>query len=119
MIHGFATVTLWVRDFEQSIVFYRDVLGLEMTSHPGEIPQFKVGSGYLVLAKGDFCPPANAFPPDFPLLGLATDNIEDMAARLQQAGVELNGNVEDRRDSRWLKVCDPDGNLIELVQVKS
>jgi catechol 2,3-dioxygenase-like lactoylglutathione lyase family enzyme len=117
MISGFASVSVWVKDFEQAIHFYRDVLELEMVSRPGEIPQFKVGGGFLVLAKGNFCPPADSFPPDFPQLGLETDDLARMAARLQQAGVELGGSMEERRDSRWLNVCDPDGNLIELVQV--
>lgn len=119
MIIGFATVTLWVKDFQQSIRFYRDDLGLELTSNPGEIPQFKVGSGFLVLVKGDFCPPQDAFPPDFPQVGFQCDNVDLLAARLQQAGVEIRGRIEERRDSRWLKVCDPDGNLIEFIQVKS
>ena len=118
MIKGFATVTLWVKDFDKSIRFYRDTLGLEMTSNPGEIPQFKVGLGFLVLAKGDFCPPDDAFPPEFPQVGLQTDSLDKIAALLQKAGVELKGNIEERRDSRWLKVCDPDGNLIEIIQVK-
>ena len=115
MIKGFATVTLWVKNFDQSIHFYQDILGLELTSNPGEIPQFKVGSGFLVLVKG-FTP--RAFPPDFPQVGFETDNIDKIAARLQQAGVEIQGNIEERRDSRWLKVCDPDGNLIDFIQVK-
>lgn len=118
MINGFATVTLWVKDFDLSIRFYRDTLGLEMTSNPGEIPLFRVGMGFLVLAQGDFCPPGDAFPPDFPQVGLITDDLDRMAARLIDAGVEIERNIEERRDSRWLKVCDPDGNLIELVQVK-
>ena len=118
MLTGFATVTLWVNDFEKSIHFYRDILELEMTSSPGDIPQFKVGNSFLVLAKGSFCPPVDSFPPDFPQLGLRTNEIEEIALRLQKSGVELDGNIEDRRDSRWLKVCDPDGNQIELIQVK-
>jgi len=118
MIQGFAAVTLWVKDFNQSIAFYRDTLGLEMTSNPGEIPQFKVGTGFLVLAQGDFCPPPDAFPADFPQVGLVTEDLDRMAALLLKAGVQFEGNIEERRDSRWLKICDPDGNLIELVQIK-
>lgn len=118
MIKGFATVTLWVKDFKESIHFYHDILGLELRSNPGEVPQFSVGDGYLVLVKGNFCPPADAFPPEFPQLGLETDNLDMMAARLHNSGVELAGNIEERRDSRWIKVCDPDGNLLEIVEVK-
>lgn len=118
MITRLAVVTLWVKDFEKSIHFYRDILGLEMTSHPGDIPHFKVGHGYVVLVKGQFCPPEDAFPPDFPQLALETDNLGKTVAQLQNSGVELQGNIEERRDSHWIKLCDPSGNLIELIQVK-
>lgn len=119
MITGFATVSLWVNDFKKSVRFYRDVLGLELTSQPGDIPHFKISDGFLVLVKGNFCPPADAFPPDFPQLALRVDDLDSMAARLQQAKVAINGSIEERRDSRWIKFLDPDGNLIEIIQVKA
>ena len=66
MINRFGTVSLWVDDFDNCIPFYRDILGLELTTRPGEVPHFLVGESMLVLVKGDFCPPEEAFPPDFP-----------------------------------------------------
>lgn len=119
MIKGFGSVTLWVKDFEKSISFYRDSLGLELLSHPGDIPHFKVGDSFLVLIKGDFCPPSDAFPPDFPQLSFETDNLDMTVSSLQAGGVSLESRIEERRDSRWIKLRDPDGNLIELVQVKA
>jgi hypothetical protein len=41
-----------------------------------------------------------------------------MVANLQQHKVELIGHIEERRDSRWIKLRDPAGNLIELVEIK-
>ena len=119
MITNFATVTLWVEDFNNAIRFYRDTLGLELLTQPGDMPHFKVGDGILVLAKGKFTQPADAFPPEFPQLALAVDNLDEMAARLQSLQVKLEANIEERRDSCWIKLRDPDGNLIELVEVKS
>jgi catechol 2,3-dioxygenase-like lactoylglutathione lyase family enzyme len=119
MVTKFATVTIWVKNFEKAIKFYRDILGLELLTQPGDMPLFKVGDSALVLAKGKFTPPADAFPPEFPQLALAVENLDKMAARLQNLRVELESNIEERRDSCWIKLRDPDGNLIELVEVKS
>lgn len=118
MITRFATVTLWVEDFNNAIKFYRDNLGLELLTQPGEMPHFKAGDGILVLAKGKFTPPANAFPPEFPQLALAVDDLDRMVAHLQSLHVDLEANIQERRDSCWIKLRDPDGNLIELVEVK-
>ena len=118
MITKFASVTLWVEDFTKALVFYRDVLGLELLTRPGEIPQFKVGEGILVLAKGRLAQPADAFPPEFPQLGLAVQELDKMAARLQNLNVAVEANIQERRDSCWIKLRDPDGNLIELVEIK-
>ncbi|MDP2966501.1 MAG: VOC family protein [Pelolinea sp.] len=118
MITKFATVTLWVDDFNNAIKFYRDVLGLELLTKPGDMLHFKVGDSILVLAKGKFTQPSDAFPPEFPQLALAVDDLDRMAAHLQNLQVELETNIQERRDSCWIKLRDPDGNLIELVEVK-
>lgn len=118
MITNFATVTLWVEDFDKALHFYSDVLGLDLLTRPGEIPQYAVGSGILVLAKGRFVQPQDAFPPDFPQVTLAVDDLNAMAARLQAKKIEIEASIQERRDSCWLKLRDPDGNLIELVEVK-
>ena len=119
MIIRFAVLTIWVKDFEKSLSFYRDALELELVSHPGDIPHLRVGEGFLVLVKGEFCPPADAFPLDFPQLALETDDLDKLVAQLQKSGIDIEGHIEERRDSRWVKLHDPDGNLIELVQVKA
>ena len=119
MIKKIAVITLWVNDFESAISFYEDMLGLELVTRPGEAPHFRVGKGLLVLIKGKFCPPSDAFPPDFAQISFEVDNLDAAVARLQKAGVKLMGNIEERRDSRWIKLRDPANNLIELVEIKN
>lgn len=119
MITRFASVTLWVTDFEKALNFYRDILGLELLTHPGEIPHFKIGDGMLTLVKGKFSNPAEAFPPDFPQFSLAVENLDKLVAHLKSENYPLTSNIEEKRDARWMMLEDPEGNLIELVQLKT
>jgi len=118
VIRSIGAVCLWVQDFKAALSFYRDTLGLKLTTRPGEVPHFRVGNGLLVLVKGAFCPPADAFPPDFPQLTFEVDDLDAAVKQLRARGVDLIGGIEERRDSRWIKLRDPDGNLLELVEIK-
>ena len=118
MIKKFAAVALWVEDFTSVLHFYQDILGLDLISHHGDVPQLKVGDGILVLVKGKLPPAIDAFPADFPLIAFEVNDLDKMVERLMAENVELKSSIEERRDSRWIKVCDPAGNLIELVEIK-
>lgn len=118
MIKKFASVTLWVNDFEKAIQFYRDILGLELLTAPGEIPQFEIGDGLLVLVKGKYNSPSDAFPPDFPQFSLEVDDLDQVVAQLRSKNHPISGNIEERRDAFLLTLYDPDENLIELVELK-
>jgi len=119
MIKKYGTVSLWVDDFESCLYFYEDVMRLDLITRPGEVPHFRVGESMLVLVKGIFCPPDGAFPPDFPQLSFEVDNLDEVVSYLKDRGVDVIGNIEERRDSRWIKLHDPAGNLIAVVEVKS
>jgi len=118
MIKQFATVTVWVEDFPSAITFYRDGLGLELVSRPGDIPQFLVGDSMLVLVKGRLFQPADAFPPDFPLFSFSVDNLEKTVRDLEKLNITLAEGITERPDSRWISLRDPAGNLIEIIEVK-
>ena len=118
MIKRFGAVTLWVEDFASVLHFYQDILGLDLISHHGDVPQMQVGDGILVLVKGKLPPAMNAFPTDFPLIAFEVNELNKIADTLIAENVELLSGIEERRDSRWIKVRDPAGNLIELVEIK-
>lgn len=118
MIKGIASVSLWTEDFTAILHFYRDILGLELISQHGDVPQLQVGNGILVLVKGKLPPAKNAFPLDFPLISLEVDDLDKTVASLIGNNIEFDSSIEERRDSRWIRVCDPSGNLIQLVEIK-
>jgi catechol-2,3-dioxygenase len=118
MIKRFAAVALWVEDFTSVLHFYQDILGLDLISHHGDVPQLKVGNGILVLVKGKLPPAIDAFPAEFPLITFEVNDLNKMADTLMAENVELKSGIEERRGSRWIRVSDPAGNMIELVEIK-
>jgi len=118
VIKRFAAVALWVEDFTSVLHFYQKILGLDLISRHGDVPQLKVGDGILVLVKGKLPPAIDAFPADFPLIAFEVNDLDKMVERLMAENVELKSSIEERCDSRWIKVCDPAGNLIELMETK-
>ena len=118
MIKNFAAAALWVEDFASVVHFYENILGLKLVSHHGDVPQFKVGDGILVLVKGKLPPAIDAFPAEFPLIAFEVNDLDKIVETLIANRIELKNGIEKRRDSRWIKLCDPAGNLIELVEIK-
>jgi catechol 2,3-dioxygenase-like lactoylglutathione lyase family enzyme len=118
VITGIASVSFTTQDFPASLHFYQDILGLKLISQHGDVPQLQVGNGILVLVKGKLSPATNAFPLDFPLLSLEVSNLDESIASLIEKNIEFDSSIEERRDSRWINVCDPSGNLIQLVEIR-
>ena len=94
MIKRFAAVALWVEDFASVLHFYQDILGLDLISHHGDVPQFKVGDGILVLVKGKLPAAIDAFPADFPLIAFEVNDLDNMVERLMAENVELKSSIE-------------------------
>ena len=128
MLIGFEHVGMTCSDLDRTIAFYCDLLGLELalrkSNERGEIAFLDTGSGMLEIA----CPLAQiARSRDVPPheagmrhLTFAFDNVDEMAARLQAAGLEL---LEGPRPAfftemiqRVVFVRDPDGIIVELVE---
>lgn len=111
-----------VRDLDESLKFYRDLLGLEETRRI-ERPEGRYTLVFLA-------PPGQPDKPieltynwdteDYPggrnfgHLAYGVENIYAMCQRLQEAGVTIN---RPPRDGRMAFVKSPDGISIELLQI--
>ncbi len=112
----FAVVSVWAEDVAASVHFYRDVLGLELLSHHGSRPHFKVDGVYLTMLKGTPTPAQNADRDPFPIFALSVEDLDGMTARLERHHISLSRGIEKDADGRWVIFHDPAGNLVELVQ---
>jgi len=112
-----AVVSLWAEDVHASVHFYRHVVGLPLLPHHDHPPAFELGPGqYLAIVEGQ---PAFAHEPGgsgFPILAFAVRDLEEAVQHLHCHDIELVQGVERGASERWVRLHDPAGNLIELVQ---
>ncbi len=114
-------VHLKVADLERALVFYRDVLGFEVTQRMGERAAFLSAGGYhhhiglntWESAGGSPPPPGTTGLYHLALLYPDRRSLADALARLVRAGISLDG-AADHGVSEALYLCDPDGNGVEL-----
>jgi catechol 2,3-dioxygenase-like lactoylglutathione lyase family enzyme len=111
-----AVISLRAPDVSAAAHFYRDVIGLELASHHGGVPHFRVGETYLVILQGRSQPPLDPLPERFPLFALSVEDLDGAVENLRRHAVALPWGVETGPDSRYAMFNDPAGNLIELVQ---
>ena len=142
---GIIHTGITVADIEKSVVFYRDVLGLTLTSGPSEplegedlsqavgvpgtrirVALFDVGAGSLELI--EYVSPrsenAKALPPN--TLGAMhvafhVADAEAKMAALASSGIQFKSklNVETEGDFagwKWVYFEDPDGITLELIE---
>jgi catechol 2,3-dioxygenase-like lactoylglutathione lyase family enzyme len=118
-----------VRDAEASLGFYRDVLGLE---YRGALPapggatmhQLMAGTSMIKLLAFD-TPPDAAAPPGgiadargYRYWTMSVSNIHEVVAACEAAGHPPRfGPVEIRAGVHLAVVTDPDGNLVEFLQI--
>lgn len=112
-----------VSDMDQTIRFYRDVLGLEVlerhTSPRGSHLAF------LAVPNSEALIELCSFPPSGPVkvqedlvhLAFEVENLDDTIAQLTATGVKItDGPTRSSSGSRFLFIDAPDGYEIELVE---
>lgn len=112
-----------VSDMEQTIAFYREVLGLEVlerkTSPRGSHLAF------LKVPNSDELIELTSFPPSGPVkvqedlvhLAFQVESLDDTIAALTAKGVKItDGPTQTSSGSRFLFIDAPDGYEIELIE---
>ena len=111
-------VLLYPADFDRSVRFYTDTLGLRVYREYGTGGRVTgvvlfLGGGFLELASGRRPPEQRGI-----LLWLQVPDVDAEHARLRAGGVEI---TEAPADMPWglreMEVPDPDGTRLRLVEV--
>jgi catechol 2,3-dioxygenase len=114
-------VHLKVADLERALVFYRNVLGFEVTQRYGEEAAFLSAGGYHHHIGLNTWESAGGKPPPSRSTGLyhlaiaypTRAELADALRRLMRARIPLDG-ASDHGVSEALYLRDPDGNGVEL-----
>ncbi len=113
-------VALKVRDLAGALRFYHDLIGLPVsrTQGPADAPEVVWLPGVQLIRQTGEPDPGNTF--DHVALGI--ENIEEVCARLDAAGIapevslRRRGREEVGRDLLMAFYRDPEGNRVELLK---
>jgi catechol 2,3-dioxygenase-like lactoylglutathione lyase family enzyme len=102
-------VELRVRDWSASVVWYRDVLGLELLLHDEShsFALFAAGGARLALKAGEPCPGGSSI----------TFEVDDLSAWVERLGARIEGPIKSSPEGyRRALLRDPDGYEITLFE---
>lgn len=110
----------YVEPLEQSVRFYRDVIGLAVRTHGDGYVEFEMDNTKFSLFERSRLPGLigrDGGRPPCSEIGFIVDDVDAEARRLTRLGVEvLSGPVDRPWGERTLHVADPDGNIVEYAQ---
>jgi predicted enzyme related to lactoylglutathione lyase len=120
MIKGFNGASIWSKDLNNLLPFYRDVMGLKVTMEsPGFVIMGADQPGLPALGLGTHSEVhgRNADPARH-MVSLATDDLTADWKRLKGAGVEFVDDPKDFGEVSIATLKDPEGNLVQLYQYR-
>lgn len=115
----FRYAIVFVTDLDQSIRFYRDLVGLPLREESRSSAEFDVGGTTFAIHMAHVDEPQHHHPPMLAgscRLGFAVDDLEATHARLIAAGVRCRIQPETEYDNRVALYEDPDGMNFTLAQ---
>jgi predicted enzyme related to lactoylglutathione lyase len=121
MIKKLDWVTIWSEDLNNLLPFYRDVLGMTIVEQ---------SEGFVALAGSEEGPgvcvgthsevKGRATDPYRHMVGLAIGDLDAEYQRLSSAGVEFIETPTEYGDGfRMATLKDPEGNLVQISEMKS
>jgi predicted enzyme related to lactoylglutathione lyase len=113
-ITGVDFVAVPAQDFEESVRFYGEVLGLEAGKRWGSMPGAEFQAGNLTLAIMDPTAFGQEFKPHGLPIALQVDDVAAARERLEAAGVKFVTDIIDSGVCHQAIFLDPAGNQLDL-----
>ena len=113
-VTGVDFVTIPTNDFEASVSFYRDVLGLEEGKRWGSMPAMEFETGNLTLAVMDPTAFDQQFRPHSVPIALQVADVAAAREQLEARGVKFVTDTIDSGVCHQAIFLDPSGNALDL-----
>lgn len=103
-------IHIWVKDVDRTTAFYRDKLGLKVTSErAGESVEFEGGSLWFGKARSSEPIHTNSIT-----IGIHADSVDDAYQTMKQRGVNISHPPEEHPWGWAFSFQDPDGYEVEI-----
>ena len=113
-ITGVDFVTVPAQDFDASVHFYGEVLGLPFVKRWGDMPGAEFQAGNLTLAVMDPTAFGSEFHPHRLPIAFQVDDVPAAREALEAEGVEFMGDIIDSGFCHQAMFRDPAGNTLDL-----
>lgn len=117
MITNIKYVCVYVSDFDRSLAFYRDGLGLEVTYQEDGFAQFNTDGAILTIEKGG---EKSDHPKDHKkngvLIQFEVEDLEKTVGTLKSKNVKFTQDVTDVEFGQVATIVDPDGHQLLLLE---
>ena len=122
-VKKFLHTRMRVSDMEQTILFYADVLGLEVLER--KVSPRGSHLAFLKVPNSDELIELTSFPPSGPVkvqedlihLAFQVESLDDAIAWLNSKGVKVtDGPTQTSSGSRFIFIDAPDGYEVELIE---
>ncbi len=111
-INGLNVVFFWVRDVDQALTWYKNVLGLETGPRHGDWQEFHM-SGETRFAIHGGRPEAG---PPTAVAAFGVPDLAEAMAEMAEAGATPIDEITDTGVARFVTYTDPDGNQVQLLE---
>jgi catechol 2,3-dioxygenase-like lactoylglutathione lyase family enzyme len=109
-VKEFSWVGIATDDFERSMAFYRDLLGLDVWVEGKGQAILKTASGQQLEIFGN----DDRVPTRAPVVAFEVDDLDAAREELLAAGIELIGEVGRWNGFAWQYFRSPDGHIFEI-----
>jgi catechol 2,3-dioxygenase-like lactoylglutathione lyase family enzyme len=113
-VTGVDFICVPTQDFDKSVEFYRDVLGLQESKQWGEMPGKEFETGNLTIAVMQSDGFGLEFAPHTHPIALQVDDVHAARKELEGKGVEFAQDTVDSGVCHMAYFADPDGNGLML-----
>jgi catechol 2,3-dioxygenase-like lactoylglutathione lyase family enzyme len=100
--------------FEETVRFFRDIMGIEPAGAGGGFASLRMKSGAKMEIFGPD-DPDHDFMTTGPVVGFGVTDVEAARAELERAGIEFIGSTQSEGEYRWAHFRGPDGNVYEIT----
>lgn len=120
MFNKIYAVCLLVSDYEKSLLFYTDTLGLEINSQDTNYTDFKVGETLLAIFQKDeatvMFPKTHMNSGGGVVIAFPVRNVEETCKELKEKGIQIFGGPKKMSWGQTVAYFkDPDGNILEIT----
>ena len=118
--NGIIWAGLHVEDMEREVAFFRDILSMPVLGRGDGWAHLDAGGGTLFeLFEGGKASSDVKRPQEQPLeVGFRVGNLDRAIAELRDKAVQFVGEIGQGDSARWIHFRDPEGNNLEIKEVR-